>query len=172
MSLIIQQMHRTLIQEGSYIARCFAVVDLGIQNSKTCNVHFPKIMLGWELKKSSQDTEKPYIHWQSYIASLGIYARLRLLIEDWRGTGITKEELSCFSVSSLLGMPCHLTIKHRSTADPHMNWATVQKISPLPQDIPCPELQHKFIHFDLDHYTEEDYQSVPEPIRKKINFEE
>lgn len=169
MSLTIRQTPKVLIREGSYPARCFAVIDLGIQHSKTYDVNFPKVMLGWELDKITEDNKR-YIHWQAYTASLGIYAKLRILIECWRGENLSPNELENFKLETLLGLSCYVTIKHYISRDKQINWATIEEISPLPSDVSCPELQNKLIHFDLDYYTEENHRAVPEFIRKKINI--
>ncbi len=168
MSLTIRKIPRVLIQEGSYLATCFAVIDLGIQYSKIYDTHFPKVMLGWELNETAENAGN-YVHWQAYTLSLSMEAKLRTLIQCWRGRVLHSDELENFKLATLLGLSCYIIIRHYLNND-QQTWATIDAIQPIPPDKSPLPLQNPIIYFDLDSYTEKDCLSLPEFIRKKINF--
>jgi len=173
MSLTIKE-HRTFlpVPEGSYVARCYALIDLGMQYSKFYDVTLPKIMIGWELSDKLTEEGKPFIHFQRYTASLNTRSSLRALLEEWRGQNFTLEELAGFELKKILGVSCYLTIKQVLNLQTQQHWPKVIAICPLPQLITCPPRVNKFIYFDLDNYSENDYLTVPEGIRKHIHFPE
>jgi len=171
MSLTIKE-HRTFlpVPEGSHIARCYAVIDLGMQYSKFYDVTLPKIMIGWELTDRLTEEGKPFVHFQRYTTSLNTRSSLRTLLEGWRGQNFTSEELAGFDLKKILGASCYLTIKQVLNLQTQQYWPKVLAICPLPQLIVCPPPINKPIYFNLDHYSEYDYLAVPESIRKHINL--
>lgn len=70
----------------------------------------------------------------------------------------------------MLGLPCYLTTKQTFDPKSQQYWSKVIGICPLPENIPCPPSHHPLTYFDLDDYTEADYLTVPEGIRKRINL--
>jgi hypothetical protein len=114
---------------------------------------------------------KPFIHMQSYTGSISENARLRPLLESWRGKPFTALEGKGFKLYKLLGAPCCLVIKHSFDRVSNQLWAHIIAISKLPSGVECPPPVNSPIYFDLDHYSEAAYLSVPEGIRKKINLE-
>ncbi len=173
MSLTIKE-HRTFLPtpEGSYIARCYALIDLGMQYSKFYDVTLPKIMIGWELSDKLTEEGKSLVHFQRYTASLNTRSALRGLLEGWRGKNFTPEELAGFELKNILGAFCYLTIKQVLNLLTQQHWPKVIAICALPQLITCLPCVNKLIYFDLDNYSESDYLAVPEGIRKHINFPE
>ena len=170
MSLILKE-NRTFVPvpEGSHIARCYALIDLGMQYSKFYDNTLPKVMIGWELTDKLMSDGRPFIHFQRYTASLNEKSSLRALLEAWRGQSFTPEELGGFKLKKILGASCYLTIKQLPNLLMQQRWARVIAICPLPKLITCPMPINKLIYFDCDNYTESDYLSVPERIRKHIN---
>lgn len=156
--------------EGLHIARCYAVIDLGDQHNKTYNTVSPKVLIGWELPQQLNNQGKPFAQFQRYTASLSEKSNLRSLLEAWRGKSFEPEELQGFELKKILNQPCYLTIKHKVNPQTQKRWSEVVSICRLPANIICPERINNVIYFDLDHFSEEALQSVPEGIRKKINL--
>ncbi len=156
--------------EGKHIARCFWIFDLGIQRDKNYGSYSPKVLIAWELSELLTKKEKPFSVMQRYTASLNTQSRLRALLESWRGKNFEPDELNEFRLANMLTEPCYLTIEHIENECGKKCLAKVADISPLPTYIPCPDLHNTPISFDLDYYTEENYFSVPENIRKKISL--
>ena len=157
--------------EGSYITRCFAIIDMGMQENTFFNNISPKVYIGWEIPDKKMADGKPMIVYQNYTASLDKKAKLRSHLEQWRGKGFSKEELSGFELKNVLGAAGYITIGHKSSNDGKI-YSNVIGISKLPPGIECPPLFNKKIYFDLDNYTDESYNSVPQGFRNKINLGE
>lgn len=156
--------------EGLHIARCYALIDLGVQVNQTFGNSSPKVLIGWELMDAMMEDGKPFIQMQRYTASLSEKSNLRGLLEAWRGRSFSPEELKGFKLKNILSATCYITTKHKVNQQTNKRWSEVISICRLPQGVTCPQPFNKPIFFDLDEYTEESYLSVPEGIRKKINI--
>jgi len=172
MSLMLKNNDSTfnLPPKEKHIARCFRVIDLGIQENKTYGTNSPKVLIAWELSHALMPNGKPFTITQCYTASLNEKSKLRSLLEAWRGKNFDSEELHGFQLENMLTEPCYLVIDHIVKEFGKKHFAKVMDISPLPLSVPYPELKNTPISFDLDYYTEEGYLAVPEHIRKKINL--
>jgi len=156
--------------EGLHIARCYAVIDMGIQINQTYGNSSPKVLIGWEFMDALMEDGKPFIQMQRYTASLSEKSNLRPLLEAWRGKSFTAEELKGFKLGNILGATCYITTKHKLNPQNNKRWSEVISICRLPAGVACPPPFNKPIYFDLDEYTDAAYQAVPESIRKKINL--
>lgn len=169
MSLTLKAYRTCLpVPEGSHMARCYALIDLGMQYSQFYDVTLPKVMIGWELTQKLTKEGKPHIHFQCYTASLHEKALLRGLLESWRGEPFTAEELEGFELKNYLNQTCYLTIRQQLNSHTGFSWPKVMAISPLPPFMCCGKAINPPIYFDLDAYSESDYLAVPEHIRKHI----
>ena len=155
--------------EGLHIARCYALIDLGIQLNKSYGSSHPKIVISWELDKKMDDGQ-PFIHSQQYTASLSEKSNLRGLLEAWRGKSFTAEELKGFKLANFLNAYCYLTIKHKSNPQTNKQWAEVSSICRLPEGVSYPPAHNPIIYFDLDNYSDDAFCKVPEGFRKRINL--
>jgi hypothetical protein len=155
--------------EGLHIARCYALIDMGVQINKTYGNSSPKVLISWELMDAFMENSKPFIQMQRYTASLSEKSNLRALLEAWRGRGFTAEELKGFKLKNILGATCYITTKHTINPQTNKRWSEVISICRLPTGVMCPDPYNKSIYFDLDEYTEASFGSIPESIRKKIN---
>jgi hypothetical protein len=172
MSLMIKENRSdfVLAPEGLHIARCYALIDLGLQKNEHFKNCLPKILIGWELYNASTSDNRPLIHLQRFTASLNAKSKLRSLLESWRGKSFTSEELQGFQLKNILGAPCYLTLKHTVNSHTQKKWANVISVCRLPESVVCPEPINKVLYFDLDHYSDDAYFALPENIRKKINI--
>lgn len=156
--------------EGMHIARCYGVIDLGIQINKAFGNSSPKVLIAWELGESLMADGRPFIQMQTYTSSISQNSKLRGLLEAWRGKGFSMSELMGFELRSLLGVPCYLTIKHTPNPQSTQPWASIISICKLPSIVTCPPAVNPHVYFDLDHYSEAAYMSLSSVIRKKINL--
>lgn len=156
--------------EGLHIARCYAVIDLGVQFNSYYHNYAPKVLMGWELPTTLLPNGKPFIHHQRYTASLTDSSHLRQLLESWRGRGFTPEELAGFHLKHVLGVTCYLSMTHHAPLKSQPIYAHVAGICPLPDGIVCPDPVNPTHYFDLDEYSDEAYHALPERIRQKIQL--
>lgn len=156
--------------EGLHIARCYAVIDLGLQVNKKFGNQSPKVLIAWELPECLMTDGRPFIQMESYTTSLGQKAKLRGLLEAWRGKGFTPEELQGFQLRQVLGAPCYLTTKQTPNPQGSSPWSSVIAICKLPPAVTCPPAINLPLYFDLDEYSKTAYLALSEGIRKRINL--
>jgi hypothetical protein len=156
--------------EGLHVARCYALIDLGIQVNGTYGNSSPKVLIAWELMDVLMEDGKPYIQMQRYTTSLSEKSNLRALLEAWRGRSFVPDELKGFKLKNILGATCYITTKHKINQQTNKKWSEVISICRLPTGVICPPPHNQPIYFDLDEYSDTAYQAVPEGIRKKINL--
>jgi hypothetical protein len=156
--------------EGTHLARCCKVIDLGTQYSKKWDNHNHKIMLVWELPTElipeGELAGEPFGVAQVYTLSLGEKANLRKDLEAWRGKAFSEEELAGFNIDKLLGQACYLGVTHNKTPD--KVYVNVSSIMKLPKGVECPQAINEPISFDLDNFDSEIFESFSEGLRKWI----
>ena len=113
--------------EGLHAAVCCDVVDLGILKSAFGEKH--KVEIRWMLEENDPKTELPFMVVSRYTLSLHEKAKLRPMLEGWRGRNFSVEELEGFDLENLLGVNCQLQIIH-NIADEGQVYANVQAVIP------------------------------------------
>src|SRR6187431_3183483 len=100
------------VPPGVHIGRCFRLVDLGTQEETYEGEHklMKKMAIYWELHGEDEtgaplviETGEPMTIWQEYTASLGKKAKLRGVLESWRGKPFSDEEAKGFDYAKLIG---------------------------------------------------------------------
>lgn len=152
--------------EGTYIARCFKIIDLGTQttNGQYGTKEQHKVMIGWELFDDDVKMEdgRPFSVNQWYTVSLSDKANLRKDLEAWRGKKFTPEELEGFDLSSVLGKYCMIQVVHDETG----KYANVNSIMAYKGDKPAPA--NKDVVFDIDEPDMDVFNSLSDKMKAKI----
>jgi hypothetical protein len=92
-----------------------------------------EVRIVWQSELVNEDNGEPYEHSEWLTLSLGEKAKLRWLLESWRGKPFTEDELVGFDVEKLIGVPAYVQIIHRpkkTTGEPK---AEVKAIMQLPK---------------------------------------
>jgi hypothetical protein len=104
-----------------------------------------KVRLGFELplKKhvfNPDKGEEPFTLSMQMTNSMHEKAKMRKLLESWRGKPYTEESLAKFKkvgIPALLGQPCLINVIHKEkTGGGH--FANIAAITPLPEGMVCP----------------------------------
>lgn len=159
----------TPLPAGSHVARCFAVISLGTQESPMFSPSF-KVMLMFEVPGETVTIEgksMPMTIQREYSLSLSEKSNLRKDLQSWRGREFTAKELEGFAVETVCGVPCMLSVIHKQNAQKKV-YANISAISGLPKGVQCPPQVHKTIKYEIEQGGDEVYNSLPEWIRKKI----
>lgn len=167
-----------LVPEGSHMAVCFRVIDLGTQRWEYQGEPQigRKVLIGWELHGEADDgtplkTDDGHALnvSKTYTLSLGRKANLRADLESWRGKTFTEQELAGFDISQLLGQPCMVTIKHTKKADKtYTNVASVTRF-PAALKNSKPTAESNLQLFDVKEPDNVVYESLPDWIKKQID---
>ena len=97
------------INEGTFVAVCYGVIDLGKQYNEKFGKSTDKVLIMWELPEEMEEgQELPRTFSQRYTASLNAKSKLRKDLVAWRGREFTDAELAEFNLANILGVPCQL----------------------------------------------------------------
>lgn len=116
---------------GTHQAVAVDVVDLGLVETtwdgKTKTQH--KIAIVWQIAERMANG-KPFLVRERYTNSLDERAKLRAVLEAWRGRPFTDEELDGFDVETVIGANCILSIVHKQGSRGG-TFANVASVAPL-----------------------------------------
>ncbi len=159
-----------LVPEGTHIARCVRVIDLGLQPGST---EFPeaknKVLIAWEVPGETitiDDEERPALLMSRYTASLHKKAKLRADLESWRGRGFTEEELKAFSLKNVLNATCLITVVH----SPDGKYANVRSVAKMPKGFACPDRVNDLVYYEIEDGVNDVYTSLSEKLRAAIDI--
>lgn len=157
--------------EGTYIARCYRILDLGTQKGSDLygGKQQHKVMISWELigdddpRMSEGENEgKPFSIHQRYTVSLSEKAQLRKDLEAWRGKTFTPEELKGFDLPTVLGSYCMLQVLHDETG----KYANISAIMAYKGPKPAPV--NDTIVFDIDNPDMQVFDSLSDGLKETI----
>lgn len=152
---------------GAHAARCFRVIDLGTQTfqvmGETKQAH--QCLITWELGKTMEDG-KPFTISEKYTVSLHEKAKLRSVLESWRGRKFTDAERKGFDLKNLLGKVCFLNIVHSQRGD--KTYANVASVMPVPEGMPSPAPANETLYYAISEHHPELFERVPKYYREMI----
>lgn len=139
------------VSEGTHLAVCNMLVDLGLQTSEVYKNTTRKVLIGWEIPGETiktEDGEHPRTLSKRYTASLNESANLRQDLAAWRGRDFTSEELEAFDLRNIIGKSCLLNVIHKESNG--KTYANISSIMALPKGMEKGVLSGKPTVFDLD----------------------
>lgn len=139
------------VSEGTHLAVCNMIVDLGLQVSEVYKNTSRKVLIGWEIPGETiktEDGEHPRTLSKRYTASLNESANLRQDLAAWRGRDFTSEELDAFDLRNIIGKSCLLNVIHKESNG--KTYANISSIMALPKGMEKGVLSGKPTVFDLD----------------------
>lgn len=160
-----------LLEAGGYLARCYAIIDIGEQYNKIYDNYSRKVVFVWELPTETIEVdgaEKPRAISETYTMSLGEKSNLRKMLENWRGRAFTAQELDGFDLETVLGAPCMLNVLHKAKQNGEP-FAKIGSVSKLPKGMTAPELVNPKRLFSLeDAGALETMGDLPEWMQNRI----
>jgi hypothetical protein len=136
---------KPMIPQGSQIARCVGVMDLGTVMSEWQGKTKPRkrVSLMFEFPKHKatfreEDGPQPLVKTLTYTKSLDERGNLRKDLESWRGEAFTQKELLGWDLDAVLGAPCMATITHKQTGDGNVK-DRITGIGAMHEDIKVPD---------------------------------
>jgi len=152
-----------LVHEGTHLARCYLMVDVGLQETPFGDKE--KVVLGWEIPEQKMDDGRPMIIYSTYTNSMHEKSNLRRDIENWRGRKLTDDESRAFDLRTVLGHPCQLSVVHNENNS--RTYANVAAVTGIPKDLPVADAVNDVICFDLD--EDDDVSILPEWLQRKVS---
>lgn len=167
----------TPLKEGTYLAVCNMLVDLGMQYNETYKNSSAKILIGWELPDETYEYNGEIHHKtlsKRYTNSLSDKSNLRQDLISWRSRDFTQEELAAFDLKNIVGKSCLITVIHRESNG--KTYANISSIAALPKGFAKGQLSEPPIVFDLDKDDLSVIDKLPawigEIIKKSSTYEE
>lgn len=158
------------IPAGTHPAYCYAVIDIGNQESTYQGRYSvkPQVILCFEFPHETVDIDgelKPMVMSCFYTASISTKSRLREDLEAWRGKTFTAQELNGFELKNVIGKPCTISVFHNEDGK-----ARVKNVAAAMKGVSMPAMYNPPLWFDLDEHGagSPEYQDVPEWIQKFI----
>lgn len=161
---------------GNHIAICFSVVDMGVQEVEYQGEKSlkRKVRISWEIPdeimKEGENEGKPFSISKTYTLSLSDKANLKADLTSWRGRPFTESELAGFDLFNVLDAPCMLNVTHILSRDGQKTYAGISSIAQLPKGTSKPARTNDLRQFSIDAYNQNDWDSLPEWLKEKINF--
>lgn len=161
-------------EAGSYIARCYKIVDVGTQTTQSQfgTKEVRQVYIWWELLGDEDGAPaqmmadgRPFSVMASYTLSMHPKAKLRAHLELWRGKKFTEEEASAFDITKLLGVSCRLQIDHTPSKDGTRTYVNVENISFTKKQL---DGVNPLVSFSVEEPDEEVFASLPDFIKRKI----
>lgn len=148
----------TPVPQGTHIAICDQVIDLGKQLIKSQMYGESvkhQVYIRWQIPAEraqwEQDGEKkegPAVIGKTYTVSLGEKAALRKDLQAWRGKPFTPDELKGFDISKLLGVPATITVTH--TEKDGKTYSNIASVGGIPKGMPKPTHEGELLIYDND----------------------
>ena len=165
----------TLPAEGIYPAVLCRIIQLGTQNEmfQNQNRKVKKILLSFVIPGISvmiKEEPRPYIIHREYTESLWETAHLRRDLVKMKGYNFLVDEAENeldFDLSSLLGFPLLITLRHRTTNTPTLI-AEVSAYAPLPEDELLPENPLPLSVLTFQNFNWPLYNKLGQKLRQRI----
>lgn len=164
----------SILEEGSYAAVCYMLVDIGLQRSEYYGNSSPKVIIGWEIADEYVEIDgekKPRVFSARYTASLNEKAILRRDLAAWRGRDFTDAELAEFNLRNIVGAPCLIQIIHKKAAN-GKTYANLASVMKLPKGMAAPKLTLDTVVYDIEESDPADVDKLPEWIAKQVKDSE
>lgn len=150
------------IEPGLYPARCVGVVDIGLQHNDFNGKDTNQVIIVFELPTERIEVDgvdKP--RWLSnfYTSSLHEKAKLRKMLETWRGKAFTMDELRGFDLTQIIDKPCMVTVAN--TEKNGVTRSNITAVSPPMKGMAVAPLENEPLIFDMD---------APDAVEKKAKL--
>jgi hypothetical protein len=160
------------MEPGTYMARCTAVIDLGIQRTEYNGEikEQPKILLIFEFPDEFIERDGEQLpRWMSNIYTFSAHEKstLRQTLKSWRGRDFTDEELKDFDIKNVLNAPCMITVTHTVKGD--KTYANIGAVGKLMKGAQVADVREQYYFNIDDNETWAIFPDLPEWIQAKIN---
>lgn len=159
-----------LAPEGSFIARCYRIIDLGTQDTEYNGERRrqQKVILTFELldPNALMKDGRPFSVSKRYTNSLNEKSQLRKDLQAWRGKRFTDEELEGFDLTKVIGAYCHVQIVHTEGANPYANIDAIMSTRERPEPF------NDTAVFDLSDPDMKLFESLSDKLKETIQLSE
>lgn len=163
------------IQAGSYVARCYSMILMGTfeEDYKSEKKQITKVKVTFELPTEQKVFEEskglqPHVIGIDFTLSMAEKSNLRAFLTNWRGKAYTDEEAKKVDISKMVGVPCQLSVIHRTSKSSGKTYATVASASMLMKGFEAPKQINPSVIFNVNQFDKEVFETLPKFIQEKI----
>ena len=164
---------RALAPIGNHIARCYQLVDLGMQDSQKYGNASHKLRFAWELCEETRDFGKgkpePYSVSMTVNFFFGRNSNFTRLLEGWKGGTFSEDEFANFELKKLVGKACMVNVVHAVSGE--NEYANVASISPVPAKWRdrVPPMHNPPVYFEVEMGpSSREFLMLPEFLQKIV----
>lgn len=157
------------IEAGTYFGVCIGMIDLGEQetnfNGKTRYVN--QILMIFQIPSETitiDGVEEPRQLSRKFTLSTSSKGKLRPFIETWMSQKFSDDAFADMELFELIGKPAMLTIVQSETGQ----YSNIASAAALPKGVPAPVAKGELITFDLDAWSDEQFDKLPDWIKDLI----
>lgn len=170
MSLVIKKPKTVAPMEaGTYAAVCVGVIDIGEQLNEKFKNYSNKVILIFEIPSETVEIDgemKPRWISETYGATLSDKGNLKKTLTAWRGKPLSDKEAEEFDLLTMAGKSCIINIIVEEKDSGTYN--KIAAINPLMKGMPEPELKNEILVFDMDNWSDDVFEKLPEWIQNRI----
>jgi hypothetical protein len=142
------------VPEGLHKAVLYRIVDCGTQYDQRFNKYQRVLFFHFELPEvriEREGEDKPGVCMGRYTMSLHEKAKLRSMLESWRGKKFSKDEVvQGVDLAALLGKPCQVQVMHHTTNDGRV-YSNIANVLPWPAGVDVPDnIENETFIFDTE----------------------
>lgn len=175
MELSVDSGKRVLAPEGTHIARCIRIIDLGTQvgeyegkETKSRKIKFSFELIGQTFTlNEGEDDEKDVVFTvhKEYTASINPKASLAKDITSWLG----KKLEGTFQIETLLGKECQVNIVTQ-TSQKGKEYTKITGIMGVPPKMKVGKAENELIYFSLDEdeFEQDTFDELPSFLKEVI----
>lgn len=155
------------VEPGTYIARCYRIVDVGTQYSEMYSNSKRKVIIQWELPGELMKDGRPFAVSKWYTLSLNEKANLTHDLESWRGKKFTDKDREGFDLTKLIGTTCLINIIHNEKGK-----AVISSVVKPPKGTVCPDQMNDTYIFLMDEWNQELFDDMSDGMKDIIKKSE
>lgn len=155
------------VEPGVYIGICVGVIDLGEQYSEKFKNYRNEVQIVWELVGETVEVDgewKPRQLSRTFSVASSKKSNLRGFISGWNGVQYSDEQFQELDLFEQAGKACQLNVVLNDTGE----YANVDSVIPLPKGMPAPVTQTPLVLWNMDDWTDEGFDALPEWVREKV----
>ena len=155
------------MEPGAYLAVCVGVVDLGEQFSEKFKSYSNKLKIIWDIPDETLEVDgeqKPRQLSKDFTFSTSKKSSLRAFLQAWNSRTYTDEEFGELDIFDQIGKGCQLQVALNETGE----YSNIDTLMALPKGVQAPHTDTKRIKWDMDHWDDAVFESLPEWIQDKI----
>ena len=145
------------VPEGLHHGVLTSIYDLGTLFSEKFDIAQRKLVMTFELpdlaplyvERDGKRVQLPRVVSLRLTRSLNEKAKLRALLESWRGKRFTASEMQSLDLGKLLGTPAWVQILHEVKTD-GKTFANISNLLPIPKGTPKPVASSALVLFSVD----------------------